>query len=189
MVLEGNLGRAVIKISSVPSDRSVIEAPAMCFEDQAEIESAFKSGRLAGDFVAVVRFQGPKANGMPELHKLSPILGVLQERGQRVALLTDGRMSGASGKIPAAIHVVPEALDEGPIALIRDGDIIRIDAEKGEFAVRLDDDIWASRRPAQPTRAAANARGLGRELFTPLRAALSRADQGASVLGALAETA
>jgi phosphogluconate dehydratase len=189
MVLEGNLGRAVIKISSVPSDRSVIEAPAMCFEDQAEIESAFKSGRLAGDFVAVVRFQGPKANGMPELHKLSPILGVLQERGQRVALLTDGRMSGASGKIPAAIHVVPEALDEGPIARIRDGDIIRIDAEKGEFAVRLDDDIWASRRPAQPTRAAANARGLGRELFTPLRAALSRADQGASVLGALAETA
>ncbi len=189
MVLEGNLGRAVIKISSVPSDRSVIEAPAMCFEDQAEIERAFKSGRLAGDFVAVVRFQGPKANGMPELHKLSPILGVLQERGQRVALLTDGRMSGASGKIPAAIHVVPEALDEGPIARIRDGDIIRIDAEKGEFAVRLDDDIWASRLPARPTRAAANAQGLGRELFTPLRAALSRADQGASVLGALAETA
>jgi phosphogluconate dehydratase len=188
MVLEGNLGRAVIKISSVPRDRTVIEAPAICFEDQAEVEKAFKSGRLAGDFVAVVRFQGPKANGMPELHKLSPILGVLQERGQRVALLTDGRMSGASGKIPAAIHVVPEALDEGPIARIRDGDIILIDAENGRLGVKLDGDIWASRSPAKATTTAAHAQGLGRELFSPLRAALSPADRGASVLGALAET-
>jgi phosphogluconate dehydratase len=186
MVLEGNLGRAVIKISSVPENRKIIEAPAICFEDQAALEHAFKAGALNGDFVAVVRFQGPKANGMPELHKLSPILAVLQARGQRVALLTDGRMSGASGKIPAAIHVVPEALEGGPISLIRDGDIVRIDGETGKFDVRLSAGVLRGRTPKIPTHAEAHSRGFGRELFTPLRASLSRADQGASILGALA---
>ena len=181
-VLKGNLGRAVIKTSGMPADRSIVEAPAMCFNDQAELEAAFKSGRLTGDFVAVVRYQGPKANGMPELHKLSPLLGLLQNRGQRVALLTDGRMSGASGKIPAAIHVVPEALDGGPIALVEDGDLIRIDAERGVMEVRS-----AQGRGTLPVAAhlAGHAQGMGRELFAPLRRAISPADQGASILGAL----
>jgi phosphogluconate dehydratase len=123
---------------------------------------------------------------MPELHKLSPILAVLQARGQRVALLTDGRMSGASGKIPAAIHVVPEASEGGPISLIRDGDIVRIDGETGKFDVRLSAGVLRGRTPAIPAHAGAHSRGFGRELFTPLRASLSRADQGASILGALA---
>jgi len=187
-VLEGNLGRAVIKTSSVPDDRKIIEAPAICFEDQASLEQAFKCGTLAGDFVAVVRFQGPRANGMPELHKLSPMLAILQDRGQRVALLTDGRMSGASGKIPAAIHVVPEALDDGPISKIQDGDVIRIDAEAGEFQVKLAPEVLRMRAPARPSDPQACAKGLGRELFAPLRASLSRADEGASILGALGAT-
>jgi phosphogluconate dehydratase len=182
MVLEGNLGRAVIKTSGMPADRTVIEAPALCFNDQAELEAAFKAGRLTGDFVAIVRYQGPKANGMPELHKLSPLLGLLQNRGQRVALLTDGRMSGASGKIPAAIHVVPEALDGGPIALIEDGDLIRIDAERGMMEMRPAQPHGA---PALAANLAAHAKGMGRELFAPLRRAISPADQGASILGAL----
>jgi phosphogluconate dehydratase len=181
-ILKGNLGRAVIKTSGMPADRTMIEAPAMCFNDQAELEAAFKAGRLTGDFVAIVRYQGPKANGMPELHKLSPLLGLLQNRGQRVALLTDGRMSGASGKIPAAIHVVPEALDGGPIALVEDGDLIRIDAEHGVMEVRS-----AKQRstPALALNLAAHAEGMGRELFAPLRRAISPADQGASILGTL----
>jgi phosphogluconate dehydratase len=185
-VLTGNLGRAVIKTSSVPEDRKIVEAPAVCFDDQASLEQAFRSGSLNRDFIAVIRFQGPKANGMPELHKLSPILGVLQDRGHRVALLTDGRMSGASGKIPAAIHVVPEALDGGPISRIRDGDVIRIDSETGEFTVLLTPENLTSREKAKPSRPLSQANGLGRELFSPLRASLSRADEGASILGALA---
>jgi phosphogluconate dehydratase len=182
VVLEGNLGRAVIKTSAMPADREFIEAPALCFEDQAELETAFRAGRLAGDFVAVVRFQGPKANGMPELHKLSPLLGLLQERGQRVALLTDGRMSGASGKIPAAIHVVPEAFDGGPIARIADGDLIRIDAARGTMEVKPS---IPHRPAAAPAHAGEHDQGMGRELFAPLRQMISRADQGASILGAL----
>jgi phosphogluconate dehydratase len=181
-VLKGNLGRAVIKTSGMPADRSIVEAPAMCFSDQAELEAAFKAGRLTGDFVAVVRYQGPRANGMPELHKLSPLLGLLQNRGQRVALLTDGRMSGASGKIPAAIHVVPEALDGGPIALVEDGDLIRIDAERGVMEVRSAE---ARGTPAVAAHLAAHAQGMGRELFAPLRRTISPADQGASILGVL----
>ena len=181
-ILKGNLGRAVIKTSGMPADRTMIEAPAMCFNDQAELEAAFKAGRLTGDFVAIVRYQGPKANGMPELHKLSPLLGLLQNRGQRVALLTDGRMSGASGKIPAAIHVVPEALDGGPIALIEDGDLIRIDAQRGVMEVRSAKPRSA---PALALNLAAHAEGMGRELFAPLRRAISPADQGASILGTL----
>jgi phosphogluconate dehydratase len=183
-VLTGNLGRAVIKTSSVPEDRKIVEAPAMCFDDQASLERAFKSGSLDRDFIAVLRFQGPKANGMPELHKLSPILAVLQDRGHRVALLTDGRMSGASGKIPAAIHVVPEALDGGPIAQIVDGDPVRIDSHTGELAVLLSAEVLASREKAKPSRSLLQAKGLGRELFAPLRASMSRADEGASILGA-----
>src|SRR5262249_59416072 len=130
-VLEGELGRAVIKTSAVPPDRLVIEAPVRIFHDQSELQKAFKAGELDRDVVAVVRFQGPRANGMPELHKLMPPLGVLQDRGHRVALVTDGRMSGASGKVPAAIHVTPEAAEGGAIAKICDGDMIRLDAVAG----------------------------------------------------------
>ena len=134
-LLDGNLGRAVIKVSAVKPEHQVIEAPAMIFHSQEELSDAFAAGQLERDFVAVIRFQGPKANGMPELHKLTPTLGVLQDRGHRVALLTDGRMSGASGKVPAAIHVTPEAADGGAIARLRDGDIIRLDAPRGRLNV------------------------------------------------------
>src|SRR6202000_632784 len=127
-VLEGNVGRSTIKVSAVPDDRLVIEAPAIVFDDQNDVQAAFERGELNRDFVAVVRFQGPRANGMPELHKLTPALSVLQGRGRKVALVTDGRMSGASGKVPAAIHLTPEALDGAPIGRIRDGDLIRLDA-------------------------------------------------------------
>ncbi|HKQ94147.1 MAG TPA: phosphogluconate dehydratase [Aestuariivirgaceae bacterium] len=185
VVLEGNLGRAVIKTSALLADRHRIEAPAICFASQQEIEAAFRQGRLAGDFVAVLPYQGPKASGMPELHKLSPILAVLQERGQRVALLTDGRMSGASGRIPAAIHLVPEAIDGGQLARLRDGDVIVIDARTGELAVRLDDHVLAGRPPSPPPAHSEHASGTGRELFSTLRAAMSDASAGASFLGRL----
>ena len=130
-VLSGNLGHAIIKTSAVKPERRLIEAPALVFDSQQGLNDAFKAGELDRDFVAVIRFQGPKANGMPELHKLTTVLGVLQDRGHKVALVTDGRMSGASGKVPAAIHVTPEALEGGPIGRIRDGDIIRLDADAG----------------------------------------------------------
>ncbi|MFB2601386.1 phosphogluconate dehydratase, partial [Rhizobium phaseoli] len=146
-MLRGNLGKAVIKISAVKPERHIIEAPAIVFHSQQELQDAFKEGKLNRDFVAVVRFQGPKANGMPELHKLTPPLGVLQDRGFRVALLTDGRMSGASGKVPAAIHVTPEAVDGGPIARIKNGDIIRLDAIKGTLEVLVDAADMAEREP------------------------------------------
>ncbi|HET6907319.1 MAG TPA: phosphogluconate dehydratase, partial [Rhodanobacteraceae bacterium] len=147
-VLEGNLGRAVIKVSSVSGERLVVEAPAVIFHDQDEVKQAFDRGELDRDFVAVVRFQGPKAIGMPELHKLTPTLGVLQARGHRVALVTDGRMSGASGKVPAAIHVTPEAIDAGPIGKLRDGDIIRLDAIAGTLEAKVDAAEWAARAQA-----------------------------------------
>jgi phosphogluconate dehydratase len=185
VVLEGNLGRAVIKTSALLPDRHRIEAPAICFASQQEIEAAFRQGGLTGDFVAVLPYQGPKASGMPELHKLSPILAVLQERGQRVALLTDGRMSGASGRIPAAIHLVPEAIDGGHLARLRDGDIVVIDARTGELAVRLDDLVLAGRPATPPPALAGHASGTGRELFSTLRAAMSDASAGASFLGRL----
>ncbi len=179
-MLTGNLGRAVIKISAVKPDRHVIEAPAIIFHDQAELHEAFKAGRLDRDFVAVVRFQGPKANGMPELHKLTPTLGVLQDRGHRVALLTDGRMSGASGKVPAAIHVTPEAVDGGPIGLIREGDIIRLDAVAGTLEALVPAAEWASRTPVTAD-LSANEFGLGRELFAPFRRLAMTADLGAGI--------
>ncbi len=179
--LAGNLGRAVVKVSAVAPDHRVIRAPAKTFESQDALLAAFTAGALAGDFVAVVRGQGPRANGMPELHKLTPTLGLLQDRGQRVALLTDGRMSGASGKVLAAIHVVPEALDGGAIARLRDGDIISIDADSGRFDVEVDAAEWAARTPA-PIDIAGNSVGLGRELFGLMRRACGTAEQGACSL-------
>ncbi|MBB2710863.1 phosphogluconate dehydratase [Rhizobium sophoriradicis] len=180
-MLRGNLGKAVIKISAVKPERHIIEAPAIVFHSQQELQDAFKEGRLNRDFVAVVRFQGPKANGMPELHKLTPPLGVLQDRGFRVALLTDGRMSGASGKVPAAIHVTPEAVDGGPIARIKNGDIIRLDAIKGTLEVLVDAADMAEREPVSVD-LSDNEFGMGRELFAPFRRAVGASDQGASVL-------
>ena len=183
-MLSGNLGRAVIKTSAVAPEHRLIEAPARVFGDQSEFLDAFAAGELDGDLVAVVRHQGPKANGMPELHKLTPPLGVLQDRGHRVALLTDGRMSGASGKIPAAIHLTPEAADDGPISRLRDGDPLRLDADAGTIEVLVDPAEFAARPPADaPDREFA---GTGRELFESFRRAVGPADAGASVFGVAA---
>ncbi|TSJ63833.1 phosphogluconate dehydratase [Starkeya sp. 3C] len=179
-LLSGTLGRAVIKTSAIAPERHIIEAPARVFHSQEELQSAFKAGDLKGDFIAVVRFQGPKANGMPELHKLMPPLGVLQDRGNKVALVTDGRLSGASGKVPAAIHVTPEAADGGAIALIRDGDLIRLDAVAGTLTVLVDPEVWAERAPV-PANLAASHVGVGRELFASFRAAVGTADTGATI--------
>lgn len=180
-MLKGNIGNAVIKISAVKPDRHVIEAPAKIFHDQQSLIDAFKAGELNQDFVAVIRFQGPKANGMPELHKLTPSLGVLQDRGYRVALVTDGRMSGASGKVPAAIHVTPEAADGGPIARVREGDIVRVDAVTGELSVLVDAAEWETRE-AVTADLTENGFGMGRELFAAFRAVAGPASEGASVL-------
>jgi phosphogluconate dehydratase len=180
-VLTGNLGTSVIKTSSIPADRHVIEAPAKVFHSQEELQAAFKAGALNSDVVAVVRFQGPKANGMPELHRLTPPLAVLQERGLKVALVTDGRMSGASGKVPAAIHLTPEAVDGGPIAKIRDGDIIRLDANAGTLEVLAD----LSGREAVTADLSANNFGTGRELFQAFRNITGGADTGASIFEAV----
>ncbi|TLX58209.1 phosphogluconate dehydratase [Stutzerimonas nosocomialis] len=177
-VLEGNLGRGVTKISAVAPEHRVVEAPCRVFSDQTELAQAFKAGELERDFIAVVRFQGPKANGMPELHKLTPFLGVLQDRGYKVALVTDGRMSGASGKVPAAIHVSPEAIDGGPLARLRDGDVIRVDAATGELRVLVDQAEWEGRENA--TAPSDLGLGCGRELFGFMRAAFSPAERGAS---------
>jgi len=181
-MLSGNLGRAVAKVSAVKEERHVIEAPAIVFHDQDEVQRAFKAGELERDFIAVLRFQGPRANGMPELHKLTPTLGVLQDRGFKIALVTDGRMSGASGKVPSAIHVTPEALDGGPIARVRDGDMVRLDAKAGTLEVLVDADAFAARHPAEAD-LSANDFGLGRELFATFRRVAGPADQGASVFG------
>jgi phosphogluconate dehydratase len=183
-MLEGNLGAAVVKSSSIPADRHVIEAPARIFHSQEDLHKAFKAGELHRDVVAVVRFQGPKANGMPELHRLTPPLAVLQDKGFRVALVTDGRMSGASGKVPAAIHVTPEAADGGPLARLRDGDLIRLDADRGELSVLVDAAAFAARQPASVD-LAHNQHGTGRELFQAFRTIAGRADQGASIFGSL----
>lgn len=177
-VMEGNIGRGVMKVSAVAAEHQVVEAPARVFHDQQELADAFKAGELERDFVAVVRFQGPRCNGMPELHKMTPFLGVLQDRGFKVALVTDGRMSGASGKIPAAIHVCPEAYDGGPLARVRDGDIVRVDGNSGTLLLRVSEEELASRElPAAPL---GNDLGCGRELFGFLRQALSPAEKGAS---------
>lgn len=181
-MLSGNLGRAVIKISAVKQERHIIEAPVQIFDTQDGIKEAFEAGDLNKDVIAVCRFQGPRANGMPELHKLTPSLGVLQDRGFKVALVTDGRMSGASGKVPAAIHLTPEAVDGGPIAKLIDGDIVRLDATTGELQALVDEAEWAARKPAVAD-LSANQFGLGTELFAGFRQAVSGADSGASVLG------
>ncbi|RLQ87230.1 phosphogluconate dehydratase [Notoacmeibacter ruber] len=182
-VMKGNMGEAIIKISAVKPENRFVEAPAIVFEDQSELQDAFKAGELDKDFIAVVRFQGPKANGMPELHKLTPPLGVLQDRGFKVALVTDGRMSGASGKVPAAIHVTPEALSGGPIAKVRTGDMIRLDGEQGTLEVLVDGDEFAGRE-AVSADMAKNQHGMGRELFAAFRQVVGRADEGATVFHA-----
>ncbi|MBI1395344.1 MAG: phosphogluconate dehydratase [Betaproteobacteria bacterium] len=178
-VLSGSLGRAVMKTSAIPDDRHVVEAAARVFESQEEVQRAFRAGELTGDFVAVVRHQGPRANGMPELHKLMPPLSALQDRGQRVALVTDGRLSGASGKVPAAIHVTPEALDGGPIARLRDGDVVRVDGATGRLDVLVDLAEFERCAPASP--GYRSDLGVGRELFAPFRGTVSTADTGATI--------
>ncbi|HEY1392442.1 MAG TPA: dihydroxy-acid dehydratase, partial [Methylibium sp.] len=180
-LLTGNLGRSVIKVSAVPEDRHVIEAPALVFDSQEALLAAFKGGSLERDFVAVVRYQGPQANGMPELHKLTPPLAVLQGKGFRVALVTDGRMSGASGKVPAAIHLSPEAMDGGPLGKVRDGDVIRLDAVAGTLQALVPEAEWASREAVAPSAdyLGEHAHGLGRELFAGLRRNVRAAEQGA----------
>jgi len=180
-LLTGNLGRAVIKVSAVAPQHRVVEAPAMVFHDQKDFLDAFKRGALERDFIAVMRFQGPRANGMPELHKLTPPLSVLQDKGFRVGLVTDGRMSGASGKVPAAIHLTPEAACGGPIARLRDGDVIRIDPEKCALEVRVEAREFAGRTPERHVQ---RDWGLGRELFAPFRARVGAADKGATIFGA-----
>ncbi len=188
-LLTGNLGRCVIKVSAVDEDQLTIEAPARIFSDQDSVIAAFKAGELERDVVVVVRFQGPRANGMPELHKLTPSLGVLQDRGFRVALLTDGRMSGASGKVPAAIHLSPEALPvtdgtSGPIAYLQDGDMVRICARSGELTALVDAAEWAARTPAV---APPPAIGVGRELFAIMRHHADEAEKGGSAMLAAME--
>jgi phosphogluconate dehydratase len=176
--LSGNLGRGVIKVSAVAPERHVIEAPARIFHDQDSVKAAFKAGEFTTDTVVVVRFQGPQANGMPELHTLTPLLTVLQDRGLKMALVTDGRMSGASGKVPAAIHVSPEAACGGPLAQLQDGDVIRLDAVAGTLEVKAD---LSTRAPAQPD-LSANSFGIGRELFEPFRRSVGTAETGAAVV-------
>jgi phosphogluconate dehydratase len=181
-LLSGNLGKAVIKVSAVKPEHRVIEAPARVFHSQQGLQAAFKAGELNGDMIAVVRFAGPKAIGMPELHNLTPALGVLQGRGFKVALVTDGRMSGASGKVPAAIHVTPEAVDGGPISKIRDGDLLRLDADAGTLSFIGDEKEFLSRTPATEDQRHEHY-GMGRELFAGFRARVGTADRGASVFG------
>ena len=180
-LLTGNLGRSVIKVSAVPDDRHVVEAPAAVFDSQEELQAAFSAGGLTRDFVAVVRFQGPLANGMPELHKLTPPLSVLQGKGFRVALVTDGRMSGASGKVPAAIHVTPESQSGGPLGKVRPGDVIRLDAVAGTLDALVDGATWRSRETAAMSgrQADGNAQGFGRELFGGMRRSVLPAEEGA----------
>ncbi|WP_260580831.1 phosphogluconate dehydratase [Sphingopyxis sp. PET50] len=189
-LLAGNLGRAIVKTSAVAEDRWTIEAPCRIFDDQNQVIAAFKAGELDRDVVVVVRFQGPRANGMPELHKLTPALGVLQDKGYRVALLTDGRMSGASGKVPAVIHLSPEALPgtdgvSGPLAFLVDGDIVRVCARKGEVLALVDPVIWAARSAAV---APPPALGVGRELFALFRYHADEAEKGGSAMLAAMET-
>jgi phosphogluconate dehydratase len=179
-LLVGNLGRAIIKVSAIARDRWTMTAPAALFDDQLSVEAAFRAGRLDRDFIAVLRFQGPAANGMPELHKLMPLLGSLQDKGHRVALVTDGRLSGASGKVPAALHVTPEAVKGGPMARICDGDLITLDADAGILHVHLDEAELLARPPA--ARPAEGRWGLGRELFAAFRDRVGSSETGASAI-------
>ncbi|MCA3442702.1 MAG: phosphogluconate dehydratase [Rhodobacter sp.] len=177
--LSGNLGRGVIKVSAVAPDRHVVEAPVRIFHDQDAVKQAFKRGEFTSDVIVVVRFQGPRANGMPELHSLTPTLSVLQDRGLRVALVTDGRMSGASGKVPAAIHVSPEAACGGPLARLRDGDIVRLDAVAGTLTALVPE---FDARPLVEADLSANAHGIGRELFGAFRQYVGPATDGAALV-------
>jgi phosphogluconate dehydratase len=177
--LAGNLGTGVMKVSAVAPERHVIEAPARIFHDQESVKEAFRAGQFTTDTIVVVRFQGPKANGMPELHSLTPILAVLQDRGLKVALVTDGRMSGASGKVPSAIHVSPEAKDGGPLARLRDGDRVRVDAVAGTLDVLTP---GALDRPVATLEGTENEYGIGRELFALFRDRVGAAEAGASPL-------
>jgi phosphogluconate dehydratase len=179
-LLSGNLGRSVIKTSALKTEQFYIEAPAVVFESQEALKDAFQKGELERDFIAVVRFQGPKANGMPELHGLMPSLGVLQDKGYKVAVITDGRMSGASGKVPSAIHCSPEALDGGVLAKVQTGDIIRFDVNHGEIMLLVDDTELETRSIVHPD-LSANSYGFGRELFASVRQNVGMAEEGASV--------
>lgn len=181
-VMKGNLGRGVIKVSAVAEEHRVVEAPVRIFDDQNQMKGAFESGELDRDVIVVVRFQGPKANGMPELHKLTPFLGVLQDRGFKVALVTDGRMSGASGKVPASIHMAPEALDGGPLAKLQDGDIVRLDANAGTLEAKVDPATW-ERRPLASADLDHYHVGMGRELFGGFRHLAAGGEEGAGVFG------
>jgi phosphogluconate dehydratase len=181
-LLSGNLGRSVIKVSAVKAQHRVVEAPALVFDSQEAFMLAYKAGKLDRDFVAVVRYQGPRANGMPELHALTPALGSLQDAGRHVALVTDGRMSGASGKVPAAIHVSPEVLAGGALGKIRDGDLIRLDANTGLLQALVDDAEWAARTIDSPDLSACQT-GMGRELFAMFRHSVSAAEEGAATFG------
>jgi len=178
-VLDGNLGRGVIKVSAVAPEHRKVEAPAVVFNDQNELKAAFEAGDLDRDCIVIVRFQGPRSNGMPELHKLTPYLGVLQDRGFKVGLVTDGRMSGASGKVPAAIHVYPEALDGGPLAKVKAGDVVCLDAEQGVLSVRVDEQEFA-RRESEKADLTGYHQGYGRELFGWMRRAAGNPEEGAS---------
>ncbi|GIX31992.1 MAG: phosphogluconate dehydratase [Porticoccaceae bacterium] len=179
-LLSGNLGRAIVKVSAVPPGHRRVEAPAVVVASQAEVEEKFRAGSLFRDCVVVVRFQGPRANGMPEMHKLTPLLGVVQDRGHAVALVTDGRMSGASGKVLAALHLTPEAAAGGPLAKVRDGDRILVDAERGLLELCVPAEELAARLPARPHEEAE--RGVGRELFALFRRHVTSAEEGATVL-------
>ena len=181
-LMQGNLGRAVMKISAVKPEHRTVEAPALVFDSQEAFNQAFKEGKLDRDFVAVLRFQGPRANGMPELHALTPAMGVLQDAGRRVALVTDGRMSGASGKVPSAIHVSPEVLVGGPLGRVRDGDLLRVDGEAGVLEALVPEDVWAARGLPQAD-LSGNEVGMGRELFAMFRQAVSAAEEGATTFG------
>ncbi len=178
--MTGSMGTAVMKVSAVAPEHQVVEAPARVFSDQDAVKSAFKAGELTGDVVVVVRFQGPRANGMPELHSLTPLLSILQGKGHKVALVTDGRMSGASGKVPAAIHVSPEAVDGGPIARVRDGDLVRVDATAGTLDILAED---LDTRPNATADLAAGQTGTGRELFATFRNTVGAATSGATIFG------
>jgi phosphogluconate dehydratase len=182
ILVSGNLGRAIMKVSAVKEAHRVVEAPALTFDSQEDFMHAYQAGRLNRDFVAVLRFQGPRANGMPELHALTPALSNLQDAGHHVALVTDGRMSGASGKVPAAIHVSPEILAGGPLGLVRDGDIIRLDAGAGTLEALVPEEVWTARSMAVADLSSSHI-GMGRELFAVFRNSISAAEQGATTFG------
>jgi len=181
-VLSGNLGRAVMKVSALKDGAdTLLEAPAMVFNSQTELEKAFQEGKLDRDLIAVVRFQGPQANGMPELHKLITNLSIVMDRGYQVGLVTDGRLSGASGKVPFAIHLTPEALCGGMLAKVQDGDIIRMDAKTGTLELKVSEEDLAAREYADPD-VVSHRYGVGRQIFAPLRKDLMGAEEGASSL-------